>query len=83
MPVDPRDVVEEATDAVIYQPGRNIRRLTRYGLFYRRLNSGTRIGGLFDRLFSAAEVSWGFLLGLLAMLWGIIAHRGKHRPSQD
>lgn len=82
MPIDPRDILGEVTDAVSYDVGHNLNRLQRYGVFYRRLRSWPRIAGFLERFASLLMVGWGGLFGLLAILWGAIAHRFSRKPPQ-
>ncbi len=91
MPLDPTDLVREtrdlaadAHDAVFYESGRNAQRLTRYGGFWRRINSASRFSHLLGRLGNAGEAGWlGMLFALPALLWGFITRRGTRKPAKD
>jgi hypothetical protein len=69
--------LDNATAAHRFKVGRNLHRLKRYGIYYRRLRTRMRIGVMLDRVISAITVDWGGLLGLLAIAWGAIEHRLK------
>lgn len=80
MPVDPQTVLTEVTTAAHLDVGHNLNRLQRYGFFYRRLRSWPRILGLLDRIGAVLSIGWGGVLALLALAWGFISHRFRHKP---
>lgn len=89
MPLDPSDLAREtrdlatnAKDAVVYDSGRNIQRLTRYGGFWRRINSWSRSNVFLGRILNAGEAGWiGALLTLPAILWGFVTRRSRRKPT--
>lgn len=94
MPLDPDDLLREtrdlgqnARDAVTYESGRSIQRLTRYAGFWRRINSWSRFSDVFlGRILNAGEAGeagWiGALLALPAIVWGFITRPFKRKPTE-
>jgi len=90
MPLDPDDLLDKTTDlawdasnAVTYESGRNIERLTRYGRFWRRVNSASRFGHFFDRIMNAQFGGWlGAMLILPAILWGFVSRPFRRKPTE-
>lgn len=90
MPLDPSDLLDkttdlarDASDAVVFESGRNAQRLTRYGRFYRRINSAARFGNFLGRVGNAGEGGrLGALLILPAILWGFITLPFRRKPTE-
>lgn len=87
MPTDLRDIaydtVGNANSALQENVGGKLRRLKRYGIFYRRLNSRERLGGLLSRMIDVGMVDGGQLLSLLVLAWGAITNRLRRRKTPD
>lgn len=73
------DTLYNAQNAIDFNVGRNLRRLKRYGVFYRRLRTRQRIGALLQRAIDVMMVDFGGVLGLLAAAWGALSHRFRSR----
>jgi len=76
-PHDALDTLADARDARDFQVGRNIRRLKRYGLYYRRLRTRQRIGVFIQRVIDAGMLDGGDLIGMLAAAWTAIRNRRR------
>lgn len=60
---------------------RNLRRLKRYPVFYRRLRSRNRFGTLLYRVAAVALLDYGGLLGLAAVLWGVVVQKFRRQKA--
>lgn len=84
MPINPHDISDTLTDlqdARDFESGRSLRRLKRYHLFYRRLNSRARIGNLLYRLSAATVTDPGAIAIPFLLLWDAIRHRFGRRKD--
>lgn len=79
MPFEKPDFLDVLSDvnAVTHEgEGNNLRKLRRYGIFYRRLRTRLRFGALFSRMPSFYTLEWwSEALGVAVIIWGAVRYR--------